>query len=178
MPPGRPRFGSGGEGGIRTHAAFADRFSRAAPSTTRTPLRARGYQRRPRPAHGVPERGGSRPRPWPAISSSASPRRMPDTTSSAATEPRVPRPAGAPCRRRRRPGWARRRRAPRRRTRASRPTHIGHGSRVVKIVTSASDARARACARPRGGPRSTAWAVGSVRLRHPVRSRGRPSRRS
>src|ERR1043165_8694888 len=35
----------GGEGGIRTHAAFADRFSRAAPSTTRTPLRRGGYQR-------------------------------------------------------------------------------------------------------------------------------------
>src|SRR3954452_19433692 len=33
----------GGEGGIRTHGAFAHRFSRAAPSTTRTPLRARGY---------------------------------------------------------------------------------------------------------------------------------------
>src|SRR5260370_16190927 len=27
-----------GEGGIRTHEAFAYRFSRAAPSTTRTPL--------------------------------------------------------------------------------------------------------------------------------------------
>src|SRR5436309_14933335 len=40
---GRP----GGEGGIRTHGAFAHRFSRAAPSTTRTPLRARGYQRAP-----------------------------------------------------------------------------------------------------------------------------------
>src|SRR3954464_2732382 len=39
----------GGEGGIRTHGAFAHRFSRAAPSTTRTPLRARGY---PRSAHG------------------------------------------------------------------------------------------------------------------------------
>src|SRR5688500_1283873 len=31
----------GGEGGIRTHGAFAHRFSRAAPSTTRTPLRGR-----------------------------------------------------------------------------------------------------------------------------------------
>src|SRR3954447_5689284 len=39
----------GGEGGIRTHGAFAHRFSRAAPSTTRTPLRARGY---PRSTHG------------------------------------------------------------------------------------------------------------------------------
>src|SRR5215213_7945656 len=38
-----PRIG--GEGGIRTHGAFAHRFSRAAPSTTRTPLRRRGYQR-------------------------------------------------------------------------------------------------------------------------------------
>jgi hypothetical protein len=35
----------GGEGGIRTRGAFAHRFSRAAPSTTRTPLRGRGYQR-------------------------------------------------------------------------------------------------------------------------------------
>src|SRR5256714_3930656 len=35
----------GGEGGIRTRGAFAHRFSRAAPSTTRTPLRRRGYQR-------------------------------------------------------------------------------------------------------------------------------------
>src|SRR5258705_3560653 len=34
----------GGEGGIRTRGAFAHRFSRAAPSTTRTPLRGRGYQ--------------------------------------------------------------------------------------------------------------------------------------
>src|SRR6185503_9921058 len=40
---------AGGEGGIRTHGAFAHRFSRAAPSTTRTPLRARGY---PSSAHG------------------------------------------------------------------------------------------------------------------------------
>src|SRR5436190_326914 len=39
---------SGGEGGIRTRGAFAHRFSRAAPSTTRTPLRGRGYQTRPR----------------------------------------------------------------------------------------------------------------------------------
>jgi hypothetical protein len=39
--------GSGGEGGIRTRGAFAHRFSRAAPSTTRTPLRRRGYQRSP-----------------------------------------------------------------------------------------------------------------------------------
>ena len=30
---------AGGEGGIRTRGAFAHRFSRAAPSTTRTPLR-------------------------------------------------------------------------------------------------------------------------------------------
>ena len=37
----------GGEGGIRTRGAFAHRFSRAAPSTTRTPLRGRGYQTRP-----------------------------------------------------------------------------------------------------------------------------------
>ena len=29
----------GGEGGIRTHEALAHRFSRAAPSTTRSPLR-------------------------------------------------------------------------------------------------------------------------------------------
>src|SRR3954452_10341542 len=36
----------GGEGGIRTHGAFAHRFSRAAPSTTRTPLRERGYRKR------------------------------------------------------------------------------------------------------------------------------------
>src|SRR5258707_545720 len=36
------RVRAGGEGGIRTHAAFADRFSRAAPSTTRTPLRRGG----------------------------------------------------------------------------------------------------------------------------------------
>ena len=35
---------AGGEGGIRTRGAFAHRFSRAAPSTTRTPLRGRGYQ--------------------------------------------------------------------------------------------------------------------------------------
>jgi hypothetical protein len=33
---------AGGEGGIRTRGAFAHRFSRAAPSTTRTPLRGRG----------------------------------------------------------------------------------------------------------------------------------------
>jgi hypothetical protein len=38
---------AGGEGGIRTHGAFAHRFSRAAPSTTRTPLRGGGYQRVP-----------------------------------------------------------------------------------------------------------------------------------
>src|SRR6188474_1315357 len=45
--------GCGGEGGIRTRGAFAHRFSRAAPSTTRTPLRGRGYQREPgRPADG------------------------------------------------------------------------------------------------------------------------------
>jgi hypothetical protein len=37
----------GGEGGIRTRGAFAHRFSRAAPSTTRTPLRGRGYQTGP-----------------------------------------------------------------------------------------------------------------------------------
>ncbi len=37
----------GGEGGIRTLGAFAHRFSRAAPSTTRTPLRRGGYQRSP-----------------------------------------------------------------------------------------------------------------------------------
>src|SRR3954465_5166132 len=36
---------AGGEGGIRTHGAFAHRFSRAAPSTTRTPLRKRGYRK-------------------------------------------------------------------------------------------------------------------------------------
>jgi hypothetical protein len=36
---------SGGEGGIRTLGALAHRFSRAAPSTTRTPLRRGGYQR-------------------------------------------------------------------------------------------------------------------------------------
>src|SRR4029453_18851809 len=38
---------AGGEGGIRTRGAFAHRFSRAAPSTTRTPLRGRGYQTGP-----------------------------------------------------------------------------------------------------------------------------------
>src|SRR5207249_1116722 len=37
--------GSGGEGGIRTHEAFAYRFSRAAPSTTRTPLRCKSKLR-------------------------------------------------------------------------------------------------------------------------------------
>src|SRR6478609_8207374 len=43
----------GGEGGIRTRGAFAHRFSRAAPSTTRTPLRGRGYQTTPgRPSEG------------------------------------------------------------------------------------------------------------------------------
>src|SRR5256712_13442576 len=35
----------GGEGGIRTHEAFAYRFSRAAPSTTRTPLRCKAKLR-------------------------------------------------------------------------------------------------------------------------------------
>src|SRR5215208_258043 len=39
---GRLRTSAGGEGGIRTRGAFAHRFSRAAPSTTRTPLRGRG----------------------------------------------------------------------------------------------------------------------------------------
>src|SRR4029077_19967657 len=44
--PGAVRsVSAGGEGGIRTRGAFAHRFSRAAPSTTRTPLRGRGYQR-------------------------------------------------------------------------------------------------------------------------------------
>jgi hypothetical protein len=43
QPSVRPE--RGGEGGIRTHGAFAHRFSRAAPSTTRTPLRGGGYQR-------------------------------------------------------------------------------------------------------------------------------------
>src|SRR4029079_18781505 len=42
-PAGHP-MSPGGEGGIRTRGAFAHRFSRAAPSTTRTPLRGRGYQ--------------------------------------------------------------------------------------------------------------------------------------
>src|SRR6185295_7509955 len=36
----RRRQSISGEGGIRTREAFAYRFSRAAPSTTRTPLRA------------------------------------------------------------------------------------------------------------------------------------------
>ena len=40
-PNGSCRHGSGGEGGIRTHGGSTPhRFSRAAPSTTRTPLRA------------------------------------------------------------------------------------------------------------------------------------------
>ena len=43
-PGSSDRRASGGEGGIRTRGAFAHRFSRAAPSTTRTPLRGRGYQ--------------------------------------------------------------------------------------------------------------------------------------
>ena len=43
------RRSCGGEGGIRTRGAFAHRFSRAAPSTTRTPLRGRGYQTRVEP---------------------------------------------------------------------------------------------------------------------------------
>ena len=42
--PVRSVTSAGGEGGIRTRGAFAHRFSRAAPSTTRTPLRPRGYQ--------------------------------------------------------------------------------------------------------------------------------------
>src|SRR5262245_634541 len=57
--PGSPVHGApgGGEGGIRTHGAFAHRFSRAAPSTTRTPLRARGYQAGSRlPSEAVPNR--------------------------------------------------------------------------------------------------------------------------
>ncbi len=46
----------GGEGGIRTRGAFAHRFSRAAPSTTRTPLRGGGYQTPGRTLPGRPVR--------------------------------------------------------------------------------------------------------------------------
>ena len=52
---------SGGEGGIRTHGAFAHRFSRAAPSTTRTPLRRQripsGHGLGPRRKSGSGARG-------------------------------------------------------------------------------------------------------------------------
>ena len=66
--PGASGGERGGEGGIRTRGAFAHRFSRAAPSTTRTPLRGRGYQTRPgRPSTRC---GG-------ANKASASSRRMP-----------------------------------------------------------------------------------------------------
>jgi hypothetical protein len=50
----------GGEGGIRTRGGSSPhRFSRAAPSTTRTPLRARVY----RPSRGPTELGGGSSHP-------------------------------------------------------------------------------------------------------------------
>src|SRR5205807_4501293 len=49
---------SSGEGGIRTHEAFAYRFSRAAPSTTRTPLRTQSKLSNAREALPVGVRGG------------------------------------------------------------------------------------------------------------------------
>jgi hypothetical protein len=84
-PPGAVRSGSvcGGEGGIRTRGAFAHRFSRAAPSTTRTPLRGGGYQTVGPTRPGGPS--GRAPQPTGAVgavakSARASSRRIPLTT--------------------------------------------------------------------------------------------------
>ncbi len=77
------RIRAGGEGGIRTRGAFAHRFSRAAPSTTRTPLRDRGYQTRDaRPSRPFGRRTAPRryERASPTNNSSASSRRIPLTT--------------------------------------------------------------------------------------------------
>ena len=140
----------GGEGGIRTRGAFAHRFSRAAPSTTRTPLRGRGYQ--------TP--GRARPTPRPGETRQATGAADADANSAWASSRRMPLTT---LMRRRQgivlgelddgPGGARCDRSARANTSASTslsrraPTHIAQGSRVAKIVASAQ----AVCAQLAGG---------------------------
>ena len=157
----RPGMRSGGEGGIRTHGALAHRFSRAAPSTTRTPLRAREYQSGDADRGRTGERGRRsrrERRDWlspgrapsaaasplaaaaRASSSSASSQRMPLTTLSLRAEPRVlgelENVPAAPSTR-----FEAAKTSASTSLARSAPTHIGQGSRVTKIVASASRSR-------------------------------------
>ena len=140
--------GSGGEGGIRTRGAFAHRFSRAAPSTTRTPLRGRGYQttRRDRSAAARQATGVDLEEGLGLVAADAADDLDPSPEqrrcwASWMTVPAAPSGCSAA-----------RRRAPRRRSRGAR-RRTSRRARGSRRSSRRRGSRSRACGPPRGGRR-------------------------